>query len=92
MSDVSEALEDFLDEALELLPIPPPIPLIDMPLTCRNDERRDCQPPGLEDCVSEHKSVMSFFRLNNFCFDACYMIIKKIGWFNIETIPNITRK
>lgn len=65
MSDVSDALEDFLEEALELLPTTPPMPLIDMPLTCKNDERRDCQPPGLEDWVSEHKSVMSFFRLNN---------------------------
>jgi len=41
-----------------------------MPLTCKNDERRDCQPPGLEDCVSEHKSVKSFFRLKIFCFNA----------------------
>jgi hypothetical protein len=49
MSDASDALEDFLEEALELLPTPPPIPLIDMPLTCKNDERRDCQPPGLDD-------------------------------------------
>jgi len=49
MSDVSDALEDFLEEALELLPAAPPMPLIDMPFTCKNDERRDCQPPGLED-------------------------------------------
>lgn len=49
MSDASDALEDFLDEALELLPTPPPIPPIDMPLTCKNEESRDCQPPGLED-------------------------------------------
>lgn len=49
MSDASDALEDFLEEALELLPTTPPMPLIDLPLTCKNEERRDCQPPGLED-------------------------------------------
>lgn len=49
ISDASDARDDFLDEARELLPTPAPIPLIDMPLTCRNDDRRDCQPPGLDD-------------------------------------------
>lgn len=65
MSDASDALDDFLEDALELLPTPPPMPLIDMPLTCKNDERRDCQPPGLDDWVSEHRSFMSFFRLDS---------------------------
>lgn len=49
ISDASDARDDFLDEALELLPTPTPIPLIDRPLTCKKDEIRDCQPPGLED-------------------------------------------
>lgn len=83
MSDASDALDDFRDEARDPVPATPPMPLIDMPLTCRNDDNRDCQPPGLDDCVSEHKSAMSFFRLNT-----TYTMSPVIGSFFQSEIPN----
>lgn len=56
ISEASDALDDFLDEALDPL------------CTCRKADNRPCQPPGLDVCVfSSSMSCAinaSFFLLN----------------------------